>query len=65
MTLSPWTGLPLTSVTRTSGSMGTAVPAVALCPSPALAAMVVALPALRSMIPEVTAVRLPELKLRV
>lgn len=45
MTDSPCTGLPAESVTNTDGAVATALPAVADWPSPAFAAIVVALPA--------------------
>jgi hypothetical protein len=46
VTDTPLTAFPLASVTFTDGAVATAVPTVALCPVPPLAAIVVAVPEL-------------------
>src|SRR2546426_6432683 len=56
VTATPDTGLPLASLTITDGGIGTAVPAVTVCLSPALIATCVADPAVTITVPDVTGV---------
>jgi hypothetical protein len=44
VTLTPFTGFPLASLTVTAGAMTTAVPAAVLCPSPAVIVRLAAVP---------------------
>ncbi|HEX2094433.1 MAG TPA: hypothetical protein VHG28_18660 [Longimicrobiaceae bacterium] len=65
VTLTPATGLPCVSVIVTAGAVETAVPAVAVCPSPAVLLMFAAAPAVMSKPLLVAPVRLPEPAVRV
>src|SRR5689334_5760366 len=56
VTATPGTGLPLPSLTITDGGMGTAVPAVTVCLSPAFTAICVAVPAITVTVPDVAGV---------
>ena len=65
VTATPDTGLPLASLTITDGGIGTAVPTVTVCLSPALIAICVAGPAVTVTVPDVAGVSCGAEKLRV